>query len=38
MSIIKREKRTIILLLIEIAIPIICLIGIPPWDIYVYPA
>lgn len=29
MSIIKREKRTIILLLIEIAIPIICLIGIP---------
>lgn len=29
MPILKREKRTIIILLIEIAIPIICLIGIP---------
>ena len=29
MSILKREKRTIIILLIEITIPIICLIGIP---------
>lgn len=29
MSVLKREKRTIIILLIEIAIPIICLIGIP---------
>lgn len=29
MSILKCEKKTIIILLIEIAIPIICLIGIP---------